>query len=171
MTAPLLRAAQPADVPGLARFARDSFAATYGPDFDAGRIAIHCANVLGDERVRAFVEDPAQRVLLACRGERVVAFAQWGPAEAPVAARQPAELKRFYVDTGEHGSGLAQRLFAAVREDAQTGGADLLWCCVYAGNARARRFYERQGMALIGQVPYVFVDQVTDDLALGLRLP
>ena len=89
-------------------------------------------------------------------------------AAAPVPARHAIELKRLYVDTAAQGSGLGQRLFDAVRADAKRVGADLLWLCVYAGNERARRFYVRQGMTAIGRVPYRFVDQVEDDLALGL---
>lgn len=170
MTAVVLRNAQAADAPALAALARSSFAATYAPSHDAERIRIHCERVLGDDAVLAWCKDPEQHILVAEVDGRMLGFAQWHFAAAPQPARQPLEVKRFYLSADAHGSGLAQRLFDAVRNAAFAAGADLIWLCVYAGNARARRFYEKQGMQPIGWVPYTFVDQVDDDLALGLRL-
>lgn len=168
MSAAVLRAATRADALALAELARRSFAATYAPTHDAARIRIHCDSVLGDAEVGRWFEAGAAQIVLAESGAELLGFVQWQAATAPVPARHAIELKRLYVDTAAQGSGLGQRLFDAVRADARRVGADLLWLCVYAGNERARRFYARQGMTAIGRVPYRFVDQVEDDLALGL---
>ncbi|MBI2396489.1 MAG: GNAT family N-acetyltransferase [Xanthomonadales bacterium] len=165
-----LRGPRPDDAAALAAFARASFAATYAPSHDAGRIARHCDTVLSDDAVRGWLADPTQSLLLALRADELLGFVQWHRAAAPVAAREAVEVKRLYVAANAHGSGLGRRLLDAVAERAREGGADLLWLCVYAGNARALRFYARYGFAQIGQVPYTFVDQTEDDLALGLRL-
>ncbi|HQW80498.1 MAG: GNAT family N-acetyltransferase [Rhodanobacteraceae bacterium] len=168
MSLPVLRAAIRSDALALAELARRCFAATYTPTHDAARIRIHCQTVLSDAAVSHWFGDDAAYILVAQRGAELLGFVQWQTATAPVAARHPIELKRLYVDAAVHGSGLGQRLFDAVRTDAARVGADLLWLCVYAGNDRARRFYARQGMAAIGQVPFCFVDQIENDIALGL---
>ena len=165
-----LRHARPADASALAAFARTSFAETYAPSHDAGRIARHCHDVLSDDAVRGWLADPAQSLLLAQREDELLGFVQWHRATAPVAARAAVEVKRLYVAANAHGSGLGRRLLDAVVGRAREDGADLLWLCVYAGNARALRFYAGYGFAEIGRVPYTFVDQTEDDLALGLRL-
>ena len=170
MTAVVLRDAGLPDVAALAALAGDSFAATYRRTHDPNRIRIHCEHVLGVDAVRGWLEDPGQRVLLAVNGSELLAFAQWHVAAAPQPAQRAIEIKRFYVAASAHGSGLARRLFDAVRSAAVEAGADLLWLCVYPGNDRALRFYARQGLTPIGHVPYTFVDQTEDDLALGLRL-
>ena len=169
MTAATLRAATRADAPALADLARHCFAATYAPTHEATRIGIHCDTVLADAAVATWFDDATSALTVATRGDTLLGFVQWGPGVAPVPARQPVELKRLYVRPDAIGGGLGQRLFDQVRDDARTRGADLLWLCVYAGNMRAQRFYARQGMVPIGRVPYRFVDQVEDDLALGLR--
>lgn len=169
MTAVVLRAATRADAPALADLARRSFAATYAATHDDERIRIHCDTVLSDAAVSAWFDAAPAGILLAVRDRALLGYAQWQRGEAPVAARHPIELKRLYADPGAIGAGIGQCLFDAVRADALAQGADLLWLCVYAGNDRARRFYARQGLAAIGRVPYRFVDQVEDDLALGLH--
>jgi GNAT superfamily N-acetyltransferase len=169
MSDAVLRAATRADAPALADLARRSFAATYVPTHDAGRIRIHCETVLSDPAVAAWFDVPDARIAVAVGQSALLGYVQWQPADAPIPAWRPVELKRLYVDPAALGGGLGQRLFDHVRDDARAQGADLLWLCVYAGNARARRFYARQGLVEIGRVPYRFVDQVEDDLALGLR--
>ncbi len=165
-----LRRASRDDAPALARFARSSFAETYAPSHDAARIRIHCDTVLSDASFEAAIAAAECSFLLAWRGGTLVGFAQVLPCAAPVPATRPIELKRFYVAASEHGRGLAQTLFDAVLACARANGADLLWLCVYPGNARAQRFYARQGLEPIGHVPYRFVDLVENDLALGLKL-
>ena len=130
-----------------------------------------CALVRGERSV-FFLEQrqlEAARSLLAERDGVLLGYAQWQLGEAPIAARHPIELKRLYADPDSIGAGIGRRLFDAVRADALAQAADLLWLCVYAGNDRARHFYARQGLIEIGRVPYRFVDQVEDDLALGLH--
>ncbi|MBK6729323.1 MAG: GNAT family N-acetyltransferase [Xanthomonadales bacterium] len=165
-----LRPARPADASALAAFARASFAETYAPSHDAARIQTHCQTVLADAAVHAWLTDPAQSLLLAEDAGQLVGFVQWQRAPAPLPARHAVEVKRLYVAARAHGRGLGRRLLDAVRATAITDRADLLWLCVYAGNARALRFYSSYGFTEIGRVPYTFVDQTEDDLALGLRL-
>jgi putative acetyltransferase len=54
------------------------------------------------------------------------------------------ELELLFVDAAHRGTGVATRLVAAAEERGAT------WLSVVAGNARARRFYERQGYADAG---------------------
>lgn len=169
MTEVVLRAATHADARALADLARRSFAATYAATHDAGRIRNHCDTVLSDAAVSEWFDAAPARILLAERDGVLLGYAQWQLGEAPIAARHPIELKRLYADPDSIGAGIGRRLFDAVRADALAQAADLLWLCVYAGNDRARRFYARQGLIEIGRVPYRFVDQVEDDLALGLH--
>ena len=169
MSGASLRPATPADAAALADLARRSFAATYAPTHDDARIRIHCDTVLSDTAVSQWIDDRGSRVVVAARGDGLLGDGHWHRAPAPMAARHPVELKRLYVDARAIGGGIGQALFDHVRAEALESGADLLWLCVYAGNTRARNFYARQGMAAIGRVPYRFVDQVEDDLALGLH--
>lgn len=55
------------------------------------------------------------------------------------------EVEQVYVSAGHRGSGVAQALLAAAEQEVAANGHSSAWLAVVAGNARARRFYERQG--------------------------
>lgn len=64
------------------------------------------------------------------------------------------ELEQLFVDPDRHGSGVAAPLLAAGEEQIAAAGHDVAWLAVVVGNARARRFYEKQGWYDAGDLPY-----------------
>ena len=71
-------------------------------------------------------------------------------ARAPRAVDDPAlgHVRNLFVDRSQWGSGLATRLHAAVVDAARELGFAELRLFVAEGQARARRFYEREGWSL-----------------------
>jgi GNAT superfamily N-acetyltransferase len=63
------------------------------------------------------------------------------------------EVEEVYVAPEARGSGVAAALLAHA-ESTAAGQADVAWLAVVAGNARARRFYERQGWHDAGPIAY-----------------
>ena len=55
------------------------------------------------------------------------------------------ELEQVYVDAAHRGSGVAPALMEAGLRQVARAGHQRAWLAVAAGNARARRFYEREG--------------------------
>ncbi len=64
------------------------------------------------------------------------------------------EVEQLFVAVDHRGTGLATRLLTTGEERVAHGGYDAAWLAVVAGNARARRFYERQGWSDAGDLPY-----------------
>ncbi|WP_193611959.1 GNAT family N-acetyltransferase [Nocardioides lijunqiniae] len=64
------------------------------------------------------------------------------------------ELEQVYVDEAHRGSGVAQALMAEGLRRVAAAGHRQAWLVAAAGNARARRFYERQGWTDEGLVDY-----------------
>ncbi|MDR7086610.1 GNAT superfamily N-acetyltransferase [Aeromicrobium panaciterrae] len=63
------------------------------------------------------------------------------------------EVEQVYVDASARGSGVADAILShGERTVAET--YDVAWLAVVAGNARARRFYERSGWADTGSFEY-----------------
>ena len=52
------------------------------------------------------------------------------------------------------GTDLAPALLAEAERQVAAGGHEVAWLAVVAGNARARRFYERCGRHDEGELPY-----------------
>lgn len=64
------------------------------------------------------------------------------------------EVEQVYVSRQHRGSGVAAVLLAEAERLVEAGGHDLAWLAVAPGNARARRFYERNGWTDEGVFDY-----------------
>jgi GNAT superfamily N-acetyltransferase len=64
------------------------------------------------------------------------------------------EAEQVYVAQAHRGASLAAVLLARAEEIVAADGHELAWLAVVAGNARARRFYERNGWIDRGLIDY-----------------
>lgn len=64
------------------------------------------------------------------------------------------EVEQVFVGPSARGSGVASVLLVEAELQVATVGHDEAWLAVVAGNARARRFYERCGWHDRGELPY-----------------
>ncbi|HTW18179.1 MAG TPA: GNAT family N-acetyltransferase [Nocardioides sp.] len=64
------------------------------------------------------------------------------------------EVEQVFVGAEHRGSGVAGLLLAEAERQVADAGYDEAWLAVVVGNARARRFYERQGWRDGGPLPY-----------------
>ena len=83
-----------------------------------------------------------------------------------VVLERAVELHRFYVDRPAHGTGVAQRLMAAVRDAARSRGAEWLWLGVWERNPRAITFYRKMGFLERGRKEFVVGTDRQSDLVL-----
>lgn len=64
------------------------------------------------------------------------------------------EVEQVYVSAGHRGTGIAGLLLAEAERQVRAAGHEQAWLAVAAGNARARRFYERSGWIDDGAFDY-----------------
>lgn len=126
----MIRPATPADAPAVARI------------WEAGWRDAHLGNV-PDELVRvrtaeSFSTRAAQRVA-------DTAVAEVDGQVAGFVMVDGDEVDQVYVDVAHRGTGVAGTLLAAAARLVAAAGHDRAWLAVVTGNARARRFYEREG--------------------------
>ena len=93
------------------------------------------------------------------------------PDVAAVVTMHPtAELSKVYVLAGHHGSGVAGRLVQATVEAARSRGAASVWLGVNQQNAKANRFYEKQGFVQVGTKKFLVGERWEDDFVRTLEL-
>ena len=112
----------------------------------AAEEAAHLRTLLADDRVRCVVAE----------AERSRVIGQVTVLPAAIAARpvdEPdlAHLRNLFVDREFWGAGVARLLNAAAVETAHGRGFTAMRLFVAEGQARARRFYEREGWAPAGE--------------------
>ncbi len=169
-----IRAAAPADLEELAELAAETFPLACPPGASERDIAAYLAAELTPERFAAHLADPARAVLLAADEDgRLIGWSMLvggepgdADAAAAVAARPTIELSKFYTHAAAHGRGVAAELMTASLEVAAAGGAASVWLGVNAENARAIRFYEKQGFARVGTKRFRLGGRLEHDLVL-----
>jgi GNAT superfamily N-acetyltransferase len=149
-----LRRATPADADALAEAVVDGLAdypAFAPPGWtppSAQTEADHLRTLLADERVVSLVAERAGTLV----GQVTVLPAARGPR--PVDDPALAHLSNLIVDREHWGTGLASALNAAAVRTAREHGFGELRLFVAEGQARARRFYEREGWKPVGDPFY-----------------
>ncbi len=83
-----------------------------------------------------------------------VGYAVLAPGSLPGTTTDDAELKRIYVLSRWHGTRVGRDLFDVAEVEARARGAARLVLSVYTRNARAIRFYEKQGFVVIGEATF-----------------
>ena len=145
--------------------------------------AIHAAVTAGFEGYRSFAPaawDPPEetvererellgrrdyRALIAVDGGGYAGHAAWWPASAtwrPSDDPGLAHLRHLFLAPAHWGSGLAAELLARSVADAAAAGFTRMRLGTPFGQARARRFYEREGWSVEGPV--------LEDTAFGLPM-
>lgn len=96
---------------------------------------------------RSFVERATERV----GGTRV---AELGGEVAGFVMVVDDEVEQVYVSGRHRGAGVADLLMADAEAQVRDAGHATAWLAVVAGNARARRFYQRRGWVDAGLFEY-----------------
>ena len=151
MTAYALRPAVTGDARAMGEVAAEGFE-TYrsfappgwSPPATEGEIA-RLQELLGDDDVWYRVAEVEGAIV----GH--VGFLPAGRAHRPLADPQLAHFRQLFVRRAHWGTGLAARLHAAAIDEAGARGYAALRLFTPAAQARARRFYEREGWTLFGE--------------------
>ncbi|GAA2038299.1 GNAT family N-acetyltransferase [Agromyces tropicus] len=196
-----IRPATSGDAEALARLAAVTFPLACPPSTTADSIAWFIAEQLSEVRFAEFLADPDRTILVAepdrasgagialAGAEEVAAtggLVGWSmlvatedgvPADedaaASVTTRPAIELSKMYVHPVAHGAGIAGTLMGETLARAAATGARVVWLGVNQENARAIRFYEKQGFEVVGSKGFRLGDRIEHDHVLerALRSP
>lgn len=172
-----VRAAGPADVDRLAQVAAATFGLACPPSMSPERVTTFITETLSPERFTDYVADPDRVVLVAEDEGRTVGYAMLVAGEpadddvrASVQQRPTVELSKIYVLPRSHGNGTSRQLLEAGRDWASSRGAAGLWLGVSQENARAQRFYTKNGFHVVGTRRFTVGGIDEDDLVMEAPL-
>ena len=168
-----IRRAVLGDAPALSALAARLFYETYTGQNRAEDMEAYIAGHFTPAKQAEELADPAFRALLVTVEEELAGYAclRTGPAPADVPAGIPMEVARFYVDSRWQGRGLAPRLMEVCVSEARASGCDVLWLGVWKENARAIRFYEKQGFQIAGTLLFRLGGDLQEDHLMVRQVP
>ena len=163
------------DAKALAALAEKTFRDTYAAFNTPEDMDAHCSKSFGEELQRAEIGDSRRESWLGEIDGRLVAFAQLilDKSCPPVSNRRGVEILRFYVDSSQHGKGVAYRMMDELAARSTALSADVLWLCVWNQNAHAIAFYERCRFEKAGTTTFTLGTEVQQDWVMcrDLRRP
>ena len=167
-----LRRAGTADTAALSLVAGATFLQAFAGVLEGADIVAHVARNSSAGAFAHYLADGAIATLAeAAHGGAPLGYTLLTAPDLPVAALpRDIELKRIYVLSAAHGGGLGPALMARAIEDARAAGHARMLLGVYGENHRARRFYEKQGFALVGTRRFLVGATLHDDVIYGRDL-
>ncbi|MCC5996243.1 MAG: GNAT family N-acetyltransferase [Oceanicaulis sp.] len=169
----LVRKARPGDERALALAGAATFLDSYAGVVDGAAIVRHCAERHTPEVYAAALADPDQALWIAeqAPGGAPVGYLHLTPPDLPVEIRPgDIEMKRIYVLSRLHRSGLGLRLLEAGLAHARAAGRSRILLGVYQGNERALAFYRAQGFTSLGERQFDVGGQVYCDWVMARDL-
>ncbi|AWB85554.1 GNAT family N-acetyltransferase [Mycetocola zhujimingii] len=172
-----VRRAQPTDAAGLGELAAATFPLACPPGSAPEAIAEYIAGNLTAQSFDRYLDDSNRVILLAEDAGELIGYMMLiggEPTDADVAAavmiRPTIELSKAYALPGAHGRGVAVALMAATLDAARERGAAGIWLGVNQLNARALRFYEKSGFAIVGEKKFSLGPEVHNDFVMERTL-
>lgn len=163
-----VRLAKPEDAAAIALVGAATFLESYAGVIDGAALVRHCAQKQTEAVYAAAIGDPGQRLWLATLDEAPVGYLHLTPPDLPVSTRPgDLEIKRIYVLSRLHGSGLGRKLLACAEDHARKAGAGTLLLGVYKQNHRALGFYGRMGFETLGERDFDVGGVTYHDWVLG----
>lgn len=157
------------DAAAIAAFAQTCFTETFAyMNYPPEDLAAFLGSAMSENAFATRIADPNFCLRIARNNAaEIVGFATIGPNALPMPDGEPdpaqtRELYQLYCDASTHGTGLASRLMQAVVDDAAAHDAVAVYLSVYAGNARAQRFYAKHGFAELCKTIFM-VGNTADD--------
>lgn len=169
-----IRTATPDDAPALVILAAATFALACPPGTAQEHIDAFIAEHFTLSRFESHLADPDRALLLVHDddgtpiGYTMLVFGE--PTDADVlgaiAHRPTVELSKVYVLPARHGGGVASALMTATLEHARSRGVAAVWLGVNQQNAKAIRFYEKSGFAVVGPKTFFVGPERHDDFVM-----
>src|SRR5688572_12374726 len=169
-----IRRATRSDAQAVALIGSATFLDTFAGVIRGADVIVHCSSAHGVAVYDSLLARADAAVWLAesIEGGAPVGYAILTPADLPVRDPHPddLEIKRIYVLSRFHGTGLGPRLMDAALDEAKRRGARRALLGVYAQNARALAFYAKQGFTRIGERQFPVGENTYGDYILARRL-
>ena len=165
-----IRNARPQDAAALHALAAATFGLACPPGTTEKSITDFISKNLSETSFAGYLSAPDRALFLALDDGHPVGYTMvvFGEPTDPdvrsaITLHPTSELSKVYVLEGHHGSGVAAALVDASVESATARGAVGLWLGVNQQNARANRFYEKHGFALVGTKKFRVGEKDEDD--------
>ncbi len=169
---PELRKANLSDLPELLELARTSFVQAFTAGNKPENVQAYLAEAFTEDKLTQEMQETASTFIVASLAGKLVGYTKLNLSAAQADVQDPAsvEVARLYTLEEVWGTGLGQLLLDAAISFGRQKGKTWLWLGVWEHNARAIRFYEKNGLCIFGSHPFPFGDEIQTDWLMRIDL-
>ena len=165
-----IRKAIPSDLADLLHMARTAFLQAFTAGNKPENITAYLNEAFTLAQFEKELQNRASIFFVAELEGEIIAYTKVNqvPAQTDIHDPESLEIARLYVLEEHLGSGLGKKLLDTAIEFAKQNKKKYLWLGVWEHNARAIRFYEKNGLRIFGSHPFPFGDEVQTDFLMRL---
>ena len=169
---PELRKANLSDLPELLALARTSFVQAFTAGNKPENVQAYLAEAFTEDKLTKEIQETVSTFIVASLAGKLVGYTKLNLSAAQADVQDPAsvEVARLYTLEEVWGTGLGQVLLDAAIAFGRQEGKTWLWLGVWEHNARAIRFYEKNGLCIFGSHPFPFGDEIQTDWLMRVDL-
>ncbi|MGB3721996.1 MAG: GNAT family N-acetyltransferase [Pacificimonas sp.] len=168
-----IRPAAPDDAARLSLIGKSTFLESFADILPGQDILMHCMHQHSRDDYAARLRSAEDALWLAELPKGApIGYAALSPPDLPEVEVDDGdiELKRIYVLSRFHGSGVAKQLMDAAVKHARAATRKRLLLGVYGRNGRAIRFYQKHGFSVIGSRKFLVGANRYDDVIMARNL-
>jgi GNAT superfamily N-acetyltransferase len=166
------READFADLASLLDLAQTSFVQAFTEGNKPENVQAYLSQAFTQVQLEKEWRNPASTFLLASLEGKLVGYTKVNLAAAQTDVQDPESLEvaRLYTLEEVWGKGVGQFLLDAALDFAKEKGKTFVWLGVWEHNARAIRFYEKNGFKSFGSHPFPFGDETQNDWLMRVQV-
>ena len=170
MESGLIRKATPEDLGDLLHMARTAFLQAFTANNTPENITAYLNEAFTLEQFEKEMGEPASTFFVAEKESELIGYVKVNqvPAQTDIHDAYSLEISRLYVLEEQLGSGLGKGLLETAIDFAKRKQLKYLWLGVWEHNARAIRFYEKNGLRIFGSHPFPFGEEVQTDYLMRI---
>lgn len=167
---PKIRLATAADLGDLLHLARTSFLQAFTAGNKPENVQAYLNEAFTLDQFEIELTNSASTFFVAEHDGDLIGYTKVNqvPAQTDVHDPESLEISRLYVLEDFLGLGLGKRLLETAIDFAKQNQKKYLWLGVWEKNARAIRFYEKNGLRIFGSHPFPFGDEIQTDFLMRI---
>lgn len=165
-----IRKAIPEDLGDLLHVARTAFLQAFTAGNKPENIEAYLSEAFTLDQFAKELKEQASTFFVAEKEGEFIGYTKVNqvPAQTDIHDPESLEIARLYVLEDHLGSGLGKELLETAVDFAKQNHKKYLWLGVWEMNARAIRFYEKNGLRIFGSHPFPFGDEIQTDYLMRI---
>jgi len=168
----VIRNATPEDLNVIQSIGRETFFETFAASNTAADMNDYLEKSFHEDKLSAELNHPESRFFIAWEDQTPIGYLKvnWGQAQTELKDDTALEIERIYVRSSHQGQQVGRLLYEKALETARLLGKPAIWLGVWEANARAIRFYQKNGFVAFDQHCFIVGNDVQTDILMRKAL-